>query len=115
MQTIHDLKIGDKVHLLFTNEVIIVESVSIDDLLINNKHHLVDILELNTNKDFVSFEVAKSMFLDGICLSFFTGEYETYEDEEEPSNPLYSEIGLDYGDTIEDLDEQTQYFIWNNI
>lgn len=115
MQTIHDLKIGDKVHLLFTNEIIIVESVSIEQDLINNKYSQTDILELNTNKDFVSFETAKSMFEQGEILCFATGGYEEEEETEDYGLALYSEMGLDYGDTIEDLDPQTQYFIWNNI
>lgn len=115
MKTIKDLKIGEKVSLINTLEEIIIKSISIEQDSINNQYSQTDILELNTNKDFVSFETAKSMFEQGEILCFATGGYEEEEETEDYGLALYSEMGLDYGDTIEDLDPQTQYFIWNNI
>ena len=115
MKTIKDLKIGEKVSLINTLEAIIIKSISIEQDLINNQYSQTDILELNINKDFVSFEMAKSMFEHGDILCFATGEYEDDEESEDYGIALYSEMGSDYGDTIEDLDQQTQYFTWNKL
>jgi len=103
MQTIYDLKIGDKIHLILTNEEIVIEFISIEFDLINEKYSQTQIVELTSDKEAVTFKEANLIFMDGGILYYATGEYED-------DLALYTEIAEHYGDELGDLYVHTQYY-----
>lgn len=111
MKNIHDLKIGETIHLL-NDKCIIITHIDIVNDLINHFYSQTVVKELSEGKTFITFAEAKKLFKKGIDIWYFTGEYtDGTNPGEMPFLALASPLNKHYGDSIEDLENNVQYFI----
>jgi hypothetical protein len=110
MQTIRTLTIGDRIHLRSNPKIsFLVTSISIENDVINNKYSQMDIVELNTDKQYLSIVEAQALFYSGTPLCVHWGGYEDDEESDDYGLALYTEISLEHGDEFE---ESYDYFLW---
>jgi hypothetical protein len=110
MQTIRTLSIGDRIHSRINPDLtILVKSISIENDLINGRYSQMDIVELNTNKQYLSTVEAHALFYSGTPLCVHWDGYEDDEESDDYGLALYTEISLENGDEFE---ESYNYFLW---